>query len=152
MNLDPIIISLVALGVSIISILFSMHNSGVNRQIQLEQLRGNIITRLTIRGIEIGAIAQKLLSQNPEQIKIIKILTEVGEGILDVRKKIKSMFPAPFFTGWLTINLYKIKSDFEDSEYIFDNLKKAIDEADYKEAQTITEGLHERFFGKNKNT
>lgn len=150
MNLDPIIISLIALAISIASVLFSMHNAGIDRRIQFEQLRGNMIIRLTIRGIEVATITQTLLGQNTKQIKTVKMLTEIAKGIVEIREKLKSMTIPPFFINTLTQSLYSIKSDIEDCEYIFDNLKKAVEESDFNEVQIIVTGLHERIYGKNK--
>jgi len=45
MNLDATTISLIALGISIFSLLIALYNSDVDRRIQIEQLKGEMLTR-----------------------------------------------------------------------------------------------------------
>jgi len=144
-------ISLIALAVSVGSVLFSIHIAGLNRRMQFEQVRGNLTTRLTIRGLEIITLVHKLRSQEPRQIKIMEILGKVADGIIIVREKLQTLSAPPFFTGTITLGLINIKSDIDDSEHIFDTLKKAFENSDYQMMETIATGLLERFWNKKSS-
>ena len=93
MTLDATTISLIALGVSIFSLIVALYNSEVDRRIQIEQLKGEMITRLTFRGIEMLGYIKQLENQKSEGAdKLSQKLMKVMEGLVDVRQNFKTLF------------------------------------------------------------
>lgn len=146
-----IVISLVALGISIISILISLYNSDVDRRIQIEQIKGEMITLLTYRGVEILSHIKRLeMKPSEEKVELLKDLIKVAEGIVNVRQSIQKLPKlSPILGSFMIPDLYKIRNQIYDAEPIFDKLIEAIDNGDLMLIRQATDGLIERLFGKN---
>lgn len=150
MNLDATTISLIALGVAIFSLIVALYNSDVDRRIQIEQLKGEMVTRLTSRGLEmLGYIKRLDMRKSEETDELSQKFIKVMEGLVEVRKGLKE-FPRspPFFSSFTVPGLQRIRNDVEDMEPIFDKLSEAFADWDLKEIESLTNGLLERFFGK----
>lgn len=149
MSLEATTISLIALFVSILSLLLSLYNSDVDRRIQIEQLKGEMTTRLTFRGIEMLGYIKKLDMQKPEVTDVLKKnLIKVVDGIIEARRNLRT-YPksSPFFGSDIFTSLQRMRNDIEDAEPVFDKLREAFTDCDLKSIEQITDGLIERFFG-----
>jgi hypothetical protein len=155
MNLDASNISVIALVVSIFSLIVALYNSDVDRRIKIEQLKGEMVSRLTSRGIEmLGYIKRLDMQKSEEADELSQNLMKVMEGLVNVRQSLKkSPKPPPFLASAIVPSLQRIRNDIEDAEIVFDKLNEAFADWDLKEIEQITDGLLERFFGsKNSKT
>jgi hypothetical protein len=153
MNIDSTIISIGALFVSIISLVIAVYNFGVDRRIQIEQLKGEMVNRLTFRGIEILSHIDKLCRCGTEETcDRSKRLIKVSEGIVQVRKELKGLSRPPlFFVSSRVTELHQIRSEIQDAEPVFDKLNEAISDLDLEKIERITEGLASRLWGSPKS-
>ena len=150
MNFDlTIITSLFALGISIFSLLIALYNSHVGRQIQLEQLKGEIRTRLIYRAIEILTHIEKLgMKPSFETVGLQADLIKVAEGIVAIRQSLQEFPKLPLITSSFIIPLmHKIRNDVNDAEPIFDNLNASMAKLDLKKIRLAIDGLLERIVG-----
>ncbi len=146
MNFDAITISLIALGISFISFLIALYNSHVDRRIQIEQLKGEVVTRLTYRGLEILAYIKEVKMKQPEEtVELLDNLIKVAEEIVNVRQSLKKIPKLPFISFSAIIpQLHSIRNDIMDAEPIFDKLSKAIIDWDLFEMRECIDGLIKR--------
>ena len=84
MNFDPTNIALIALGISVISLLISLYNSNIDRRVQLAQLKGEMETSLFHRITEMLSHIkelQKELEVEPtkDKIEILQAITNVSQ-------------------------------------------------------------------------
>ena len=149
MKIDPIVISLVALGVSILSFIIATYRAAVDRRLQWEQLRGDIRVRLTSRGVELLTLIEELRRfPGDESFTLTKKLICIAEGIIDIRQKLKRMeVPPLFFTSALITRFAPIKSNLDDAEPIFDKLRSEIMQSNFSYAIMTADGLLERVYG-----
>lgn len=149
MNLVPIAISIIALAVSIVSLIIAFYNSHIDRRIQVEQIRGEMVNRLTIRGVELIAAIEKIeIEQTDEAVEILQTLLRVVQEMTDMRRRLKELPVIPPVLGSAVIpDLYRIRSEIEDMDPIFEALSKAIANKDLKEIRLGANGLLERICG-----
>ncbi len=146
MNINPVTISLIALIVSIISLLISSYRAGVDRKLQWEQLRGSVHSRLTSHGVELITMIDELRQLHTDEAEgLAKKLILIGQGIVDVRKRLRKMERPPLFqTSALITKVAPIKSDLDDAEPVFEELNTAIRKANFSKASEIADGLLKR--------
>ena len=152
MSMDPTTISLVALGVALVSLILSAHRGAVDRRLQLEQLRGEMRVRLTSRGVDLLSMIDALRQDNPpEGDSLIGKLVKVARGLVDVREDLRDL-RMPFFVpaSLFATNFQRIRDDIEDAEPVFKRLRRAIDERNFAEASQIADGLLERVYGRDE--
>ena len=115
-------------------------------------MRGSIHTRFTSRGVEVLTLIDELQSSNDEEAKIlIKKLIRVLDGIVDTRKSLEGLISPPLFAPSLFMTkLSEIKSDIDDSDPVFEDLKIKLREKNYTKANLIADGLLGRILGKMK--
>ena len=149
MPLDSTTISIAALIVSVISLMFAIYNFGVDRKIQFEQIKGELIYRLTFRGIEIISHIEKLCKCEAEEAcERSKKLMKVSEGIVQIRKDLRELSKPPlFFVSSNVTELQQIRSEIQDAEPVFDKLNEAVSDLDFANIEKITKGLIERLWG-----
>jgi hypothetical protein len=154
MKIDPIVISLIALAVSILSLIISSYRAAVDRRLQWEHLRGSVRTQLASRGVELLTLIEELRRfPGDESITLIGKLIQIAEGIIDIRRKLKEMEAPPlFFTSALVTRFAPIKSDLDDAEPIFDKLRSDIMESNFSEANKVADGLLVRIYGAGGKT
>jgi len=152
MKIDPVTISLIALGVSIFSLAMSSHRAAVDRRVQWEQLRGAIQARLTARGLDMLTMIEEVSRSSTDQATdLTKKLMRIVEGLVDIRKRLKNMEELPPFTvSYCITGLAPIKSELDDADLIFDVLGASIREGKFSEASTAADGLLERLYGAEK--
>lgn len=151
MNLDPITISkwalfISALGfcVSLTSLLLSIFNKQVDKKIQFEQVRGEIRTMLTSRGIEALEVMDKL-NYSPVHIELIDKLHRLLKGMVYVRTTLQDLkYPA-------VVELQKILSDVKDMEPVFESLFAKANSGDWSGANVVINGLLQRYFNPAAN-
>ncbi len=153
MNLDATTISLIALGISIFSLLIAFYNSDVDRRIQIEQLKGEMLTRLTYRGVDIiGDIKKLEMTPSEETFELLKDLIKVAEGIGNIRQGIMQLPKTPpIFGSAIMPSLQRTLNDIDDAEPIFDKLSEDIANWDLKEVRQTTDNLLERLFGSDSS-
>ena len=146
MNFNAITISLIALVISFISFLIALYNSHVDRLIQIEQLKGEMVTRMTYRGLEILThIKEVKMEPSEETVKLLNDLIKVAEGIVNIRQRLKKFPKVPFIGGSAIIpELHSIRNDIVDAEAIFDKLNKAVINWDLLEMRESIDGLIKR--------
>ena len=148
MNVDPTTISLIALCVSILSLLISVFQMRVDRGLQWEQLRGSLQTRLTIRCIEILALVDKItLNINPDSLSLIQKLTRMVEELVALRRDFRGLKNLGIGKTLLLTKITAIKSDLDDADPVFDKLRLEISENDLVKANKTADGLLQRIFG-----
>jgi hypothetical protein len=153
MDLTPIDISLLALLVSVISLAVALYNTRVDRRIQLEHLKGEMMNRLTSRGIEILSHIEKLSLYPSEAVcEQCRQLIRVSEGIIEVRRVLKKFPELPLFpSSSALLQLQKARSSIEDAEPVFDRLGQAVSTLNLEEIGRISDGLVERLLGSSNS-
>ena len=149
MTIDPIVVSVSALGVSIVSLLITAYRGGVEHRLQWEQMRGRAHTRLTSRAIELLTIVEDLRQVDSVQANaVIQRLVAVMQGLVEMRTSLKGMKSLGWFwPSLLSTKLEPIVSELDDADVIFDALGVAVQKRDLIEARTIADGLIERIYG-----
>jgi hypothetical protein len=142
-------ISLVALSVSGISLYLSTPRAAVDRKLQWEQLRGNVLAKLTARGLELITLIQELMSSPSEEIvNLIHKLIQISKGIVSMREGVTRMeIPPSFRTSALLTRYAPIKTQLDNADLIFDKLKIAVRKKNMTEASELADGLYKRFYG-----
>ncbi|MEA2096077.1 MAG: hypothetical protein U9P73_05220 [Candidatus Cloacimonadota bacterium] len=146
MNFDAITISLIALVISFISFLIALYNSHVDRLIQIEQLKGEMVTRLTYRGLEILTHIKEIKTKPSEEtVELLDDFIKVAEGIVNIRQRLKKFPKLPYIGGSAIIpELHSLRNDIVDAEAIFEKLNEAINNWDLLEMRESINGLLER--------
>ena len=154
MAIVPIIISLIALGVSISGLVISTRRSAVDRQLQWEQLRGGVMSRLTSRGGELLTFIEELRRfPGDETVALIQKLVRIAEGVVDMRERLKRMGEPPLLSVSARITRFApIKSDLDDTEPVFDMLRSEIMQSHFSRASTTADGLVQRLYGIGEKT
>lgn len=149
MRIDPVTISLIALVVSIISLLMSSYRAAVDRNLQWEQMRGAIQVRLTARGLDMLTVLEEVRrSSKVEATDLSRKIIRVVDGLVDMRKKLMEMETLPRFTASnCIIRLTSIKSSLDDADIIFDKLQASILDGNLSDASSNADGLLERLYG-----
>ena len=154
--MDSTIISVIALVISIISFAISIYQSGIDRNLQFEQLRGNLLNELTAKGLKLATETQQLLAQienNPEdqvqkKLEVVRKLTRIAEGFIEMRKSLKALESPPFFsTSKLLTKFTPIESELNDLEIIFDELFKSLKNKNLNDVNSSADGIIKRLFG-----
>jgi hypothetical protein len=152
MKIDPVYISLAALGVSMLSLWVSISRAAVDRRLQWEQMRGGMQTTLTAKGVELLTLIEELRRfSDDETLPLVDKLIRIAEGTVDIRQRLKRLGSPPFFSAsHLTVELAPIKHDLDEAEPIFDKLRSTIAESKFSEAHRVADGLIERLYGSAK--
>ncbi|MDP8211772.1 MAG: hypothetical protein P9X22_00590 [Candidatus Zapsychrus exili] len=148
--LNPIIVSWIAICISVFSVWFSIRNANTNRIMHLNNIRGEIVTQLTIVGLELLSNIKSLLKYSNPDLDTIEILKELAEDIVKIRNNFKlEAFGSPSLKviDKYAKDLSAIKIDWDDSIHIFEKLTQAVNAKDMESVKQCTKGLHERFHG-----
>ena len=138
------IISIIALIISFISILISNFNFNIDRQIQVEELKGKIITNLTYRGLDIVDHIENI-NNIEENYNIIKDLKTIAEKINYLRGKVEKFYkPSNLLGSRIIPKLYSIKNQLNDMEPVFNRLKQSVDEGNMEYVRNNVDGLIKR--------
>lgn len=168
MNTIPVVISLIALTVSIISLVVSVRRAAVDRLLQLEQLRGELRFRLTANALTVSELGEQLirlakkllesyqmrhndhLTQKAEEcIEASKYLLELSRHMVGMRADLEGFrFPSED-VNFAIVKLTAIKSDIKDFEVVLERLPKAVQDENFKEAISIANGLLNRLIGQS---
>jgi len=148
-NLNPIVISVAALAVSTLSLAMTLLTAAVNRRLQWEQMRGEIVNRLTARGIEISMAVHTLRARNDPLTKpLTHQLIQVLEGLVGIRTRFRNMkLPAIFPYSMILTRMTPIKYEIDDVDPVFESMRSSIDDGNLEEAKKNADGLLRRFYG-----
>ncbi|MBU4201009.1 MAG: hypothetical protein KKG09_03165 [Verrucomicrobia bacterium] len=153
MKLDPLTLSITALAISILSLLISLYRAGVDRRIQLEQLRGEMRTRLTSWAVDVLSMIEGLKNYpSPETVRTMEKLLDLAKATTDIRHGIQHLsvpicIPASLFA----VEYHRLKNDTEDLEPLFNALSKEMEQSNFTKVNDIADGIIYRLVDRKKN-
>lgn len=148
---DPI--SFFALGISILSLVLTVNREMVDRQHQCEQLRGEIIARLTARGVQLLSMIRDLMGaggtcEEPGAIKCtcVHSMSDLLGRMTEVRERLRRL-PTPRFgfASSTLLTLRRIRSDLDDAEAVFDDLQENMTAGNWEGAIRCSGALAQRY-------
>ncbi len=153
MKIDPVLISIAALIVSLVSLAFSLSRAGLDRRLQFEQMRGRVQTKLTTQGIElINMIEQLQLIDSTEAHELSIKLIKIAEGLMNARRTLTEFEKPPRFrTSRLIAGFAPIASSIDNMEPVFEKLRAAIQTTDLSKAARVADGLLVQLLGNEPN-
>src|SRR6185437_1752975 len=149
MKIDPITISIAALTASFLSLIISTYRAAVDRRLQWEQIRGDMQSRLTSRGVELLTLIEELNRfPGDETSDLIRKLIRIADGMVNIRQRLKEMKTPPwFYTSVLVTEVAPIKSELDEAEPVFDKLRSEIMGSHFPRASLTADGLIQRLYG-----
>ncbi|MBI5770916.1 MAG: hypothetical protein HZA93_24270 [Verrucomicrobia bacterium] len=148
-KIDPVVVSISALVVSIVSLVLTTRRAAVDRRLQWEQLRGRTHSRLTARGVELLTWIEEVRRVKPaDSLSLTRKLIRISEGVIAMRKSLARMrYSSGLLSSTALTEMTPIVSDLDDADPIFEMLSVAVKKPDIVAAEVVADGLLRRFYG-----
>ena len=150
MRIDPLAISVGALVVSVISLLYTLYTGSNQRRIQVEQTRLAIqsgLLRLTLKTLD---MVRQILQSKPSGIAVISAqsLAELAQDICEVWSKMpKLKIPRLILSASYATFYQRLKSDVDDLHELVSSLADLIASERFDELKSKADLLRSRVSG-----